>query len=104
MMQPLLVGIIWDALMGLGLGVQIVVAVVLLAIALEMRRVLKTGARVGTFLTSAFMYVLVGLVAVAVVIGLGWADPNVGEFAGDIGRWGGEALRFVGRWARNLLP
>lgn len=88
-LTPLIVGLVWDALMGLGLGVQVVVVVVLLFIALELRRALKVGARFGGVLTSMVVYSIIAIVTIAVVIGMGWAEPDIGAFASDVGRFAG---------------
>jgi hypothetical protein len=79
------VSLLLDALRGLGLGGQLLVAATLLMGGVYAWKGAKTVNLVAAYAASGMLYVVVLLVAIGLAIAAGWIDPNPGAFLSFVG-------------------
>ena len=94
---------IWGLLSGLGLGEQLFAAGLLLVVAWYLLRAVSMAGTVGVALTSGIMYAVVTAVVLALALGLGWLDPQMGVIRDSISGARGLLKDILLEWLADRL-
>lgn len=74
-----------DILAGLGAGQSLLAAAALFFVAWYLFKTIKIGKLAGAVIGGAMMYVIVGIVFIALAAAVGWVDLRPGSFVHAVG-------------------